>query len=99
MDLQDEQSDSPREQSVPDAPIRVSRKGAQKPLIGVSVPSVKLWFLSSAKREDLAAMIGERSFVIYFFSGLNSRADMVQAEAFREHSLQWAALQYSVLGI
>lgn len=69
----------------------------QEHLPEVSIPSVKLWFCSSAKREDLAVSIGDRSFVIYFFSG--SARDMVQAQAFREHSPRWAARQYEVLGV
>lgn len=63
------------------------------------IPSVKLWFLFGEAHRDLASFVGERSLVIYFFSGLASQEDFAHAHAFRDYSLEWAALDYGVLGI
>jgi peroxiredoxin len=63
------------------------------------IPSVKLWFLFGEAHRDLASFVGERSLVIYFFSGLASQEDFAHARAFRDYSLEWAALDYGVLGI
>ena len=99
VNFQDEPADSTRESLVPEIPARISRGGRGPYLRGAAIPSVKLWFYSIAKREDLALFIGDGLFVVYFFSGLAGQVDVAQAQVFRERSLEWKALKCDVLGI
>jgi hypothetical protein len=68
-------------------------------IVDKSVPPIELWLLSSNIHQDLAAFVKRDLFILYFFSGLASQADAVQARSFRDSSLEWATLDCRVLGI